>query len=258
MKLLENKICLVTGAARGVGAVIATRLAAAGATVVVSDVNDAPGQALAATIGGSFRHLDVTSESEWQATAGALIADHGRLDVLVNNAAVLHMGNVANTTPEQMLRLLDVNAVGAFRGIRAFAAPMRAAGGGSIVNVGSIDSLHGHNGLTAYCASKWAMRGMTKSAALELGRDGIRVNLVCPASGNPEMFTPWGTQLAAAAGEIQHYLQDRAIPRGGEMAELADAVLFLASDLSRYCTGIDLPVDGGFTAGCFTPAFNSM
>jgi 3alpha(or 20beta)-hydroxysteroid dehydrogenase len=257
MNLLKNKICLVTGAARGVGATITTRLAAAGATVIVTDVSDESGQVHAAKINGSYRHLDVACATEWQAAADAVMVEHGRLDVLVNNAAVLHMGSIANTTPEQMLRLMDVNAVGAFRGIRAFAPLMRERGG-SIVNVGSIDSLHGHNGLTAYCASKWAMRGMTKSAALELGRDGIRVNLVCPASGNPEMFTPWGSQLAAAASEIQHYIQDRAIPRGGEMEELADAVLFLASDLSRYCTGIDLPVDGGFSAGCFTPAFNSI
>lgn len=258
MNLLDGKTCLVTGAARGAGAAIAARLATAGGRVLVSDVDDERGQATAAEICAEYLHLDVSVDADWQTAVQHVLHAHGGLDLLVNNAAVLHMGNIAHTTPEQVLRLVDVNAVGAFRGIRAFAPLMRERGGGSIVNVGSIDSLHGHNGLSAYCASKWAVRGITKSAALELGRDGIRVNLVCPASGNPEMFRPWASQLAAAAGDIQHYLQDRAIPRGGEPGELADAVLFLASDLSRYVTGADLAVDGGFTAGCFTPAFNGF
>jgi 3alpha(or 20beta)-hydroxysteroid dehydrogenase len=258
MNLLDNKICLVTGAARGVGAAIATCFASAGATVIISDVIDEAGSEAATRIGASYRHLDVASDADWQAAAEAIEAQHGRLDVLVNNAAILHMGNIDHTRPEDMLRLFDVNAVGAYRGIRTFAPLMRRNGGGSIINIGSIDSLHGHNGLTAYCSSKWAMRGITKSAALELGRDGIRVNMVCPSSGNPGMFAPWSKELGAAAGEIQHYIADRAIPRGGELGEVANAALFLASALSSYCSGIDLPVDGGFTAGCFTPSFNAM
>lgn len=255
---LEGRVCLVTGAARGLGAAIVERLQAAGARVYASDVDEPRGRARAEALGLRFLPLDVRSESSWEEALAALLREAGRIDVLVNNAAILHMGAIPNTPPERILELLDVNAVGAYRGIRAVAPAMRAQGGGSIVNVGSIDSLIGHNGLTAYCASKWALRGLTKAAALELGRDGIRVNLVCPASGNPEMFAPWGEKLAAAAGDIAHYMADRAMPRSGEPAEIADAVLYLASDLARYVTGADLAVDGGFTAGTHTAAFSAF
>lgn len=255
---LEGRVCLVTGAARGVGATIVERLRLAGARVFASDVDAVRGRERARAAGVEYLELDVREESHWEQAVSSVQAACGRIDVLVNNAAILHMGGIPNTTPERMLELLDVNAVGAYRGIRAVAGPMRAQGGGAIVNVGSIDSLIGHNGLTAYCASKWALRGITKSAALELGRDGIRVNLVCPASGNPEMFSPWREQLTAAAGEIAHYMADRAMPRAGEAAEIADAVLYLASDLARYVTGADLAVDGGFTAGAHTAAFSTF
>ena len=135
---------------------------------------------------------------------------------------------------------------------------MRAQGGGSIVNVGSIDGLIGMNGITAYCTSKWALRGWTKAAALELGRDGIRVNQVCPAGGNVEMYGPWMEKMIPFMDETQAYQEDRGIPGSAPLDVIADAVLFLASDASKSTTGADLPVDGGATAGTFLPGFNTL
>jgi 3alpha(or 20beta)-hydroxysteroid dehydrogenase len=228
--------------------------------VILADVRDREGCDTAASLGerASFRHLDVTDEAQWDAAVGAVLERHGRLDVLVNNAGVLHMGTIEHTPLEQFRRLFEVNTIGAYAGIRAAAPAMRAAGGGAIVNVASIDALVGLNGLTAYTASKWGMRGMAKAAAIELGRDGIRVNTACPAGGNPMMFAPWGEQLSAFPGDIAHYTGARAIPREARVDEVADVVVFLASDLSRFLTGADVPVDGGQTAGHFIPGFNTL
>ena len=133
---------------------------------------------------------------------------------------------------------------------------MKHAGGGAIVNVASVDALVALNGLSAYTASKWGLRGLTKSAALELGRDGIRVNTVCPAGGNDQMFAPWAEQLGSMADETAHYHADRGIPRGARIDEIAD--VFLASDQSRFVTGADIPVDGGQVAGHFIAGFNRV
>jgi 3alpha(or 20beta)-hydroxysteroid dehydrogenase len=155
-------------------------------------------------------------------------------------------------------RVLEVNTIGPYLGMRAVIEPMRRHGNGSIVNVGSIDSLSGLNGVTAYAASKWGLRGLTKSAAMELGRDGIRVNHVCPAGGNPEMFGPWMPQLARFLDQTRAYTDDRGIPGTAPLEAVADAVVFFASDASRHCTGVDLPVDGGAHAGRFIPGFNTL
>lgn len=259
MVAMQNKVCLVTGAARGGGAAIAQYLARRGADVMMTDILDADGERLAATEPQLiYRHLDVTSEADWEAAVADCVKRWGRIDVLVNNAAVLHLGTIENTTGEDFRRLSEVNSLGPFLGIKAVVPVMRRAGGGSIVNVGSVDGLHGQNGLSAYSASKWALRGLTKSAAMELGRDNIRVNQVCPSDGSEAMFAPWAEQLTQAAEDVAGYIEGRAIPRGGGLNELAEAVAFLAGEESRYCTGIDLPVDGGLTAGNFIPAFNRI
>jgi 3alpha(or 20beta)-hydroxysteroid dehydrogenase len=135
---------------------------------------------------------------------------------------------------------------------------MRAQGGGAIVNVGSIDGMLGMNGITAYAASKWGLRGLTKAAAMELGRDGIRVNSVCPSGGSPEMYRPWAKQLAEAAEDVSAYVSNRGIPGNAPLDEIAAAVVFLASDEARHCAAVDLPVDGGAHAGRFIPAFNRI
>jgi 3alpha(or 20beta)-hydroxysteroid dehydrogenase len=256
--LLDGKIAIVTGAARGTGAMTARRFVDNGALVVIADLLEDEGRAVAAELGdrAMFHRLDITDEASWQMVVTAVLARHGRVDVLVNNAAVLHIGSIEHTTLADFRRLLDINTVGAFAGIRAVIGPMKAAGGGSIVNVASVDALVALNGLSAYTASKWGLRGLTKSAALELGRDGIRVNTVCPAGGNAQMFAPWAEQLGTMGDETAAYHADRAIPRGAQLDEIADVIVFLASDQSRFVTGADIPVDGGQVAGHFLAGFN--
>ncbi len=257
--LLQDRVCLVTGGARGGGEAIARTLAAQGARVLIGDINDVDGERVAAEAPGLvYQHLDVTSEDNWEQAVATCMQRWQRLDVLVNCAAVLHLGSIENTSAEDFRRLCEVNALGPFLGIRAVLPVMKAAGGGAIVNIGSVDGLHGQNGLSAYGASKWALRGLSRSAAMELGRSNIRVNQVCPSDGSAEMFADWAEQLAAAAADVQDYFARRALPRPGTLQELANAVLFLASDQSRYCAGIDLVVDGGLTAGNFIPAFNDF
>ena len=214
MASLEGKTAIVTGAARGVGATIARRLAEEGARVYLGDVLDEAGEATAKAIGPAAAYLshDVTDEVAWERIVERVLADAGRIDVLVNNAAILHLGSVENTSPEALRRVLEVNAVGPYMGMRAVLPAMKRQAAGSIVNIASIDGLVGMNGVSAYAASKWGMRGFTKAAALELGRAGIRVNCVCPAGGNPEMYGQWLPRLAGIAEQTQAYLDNRAIP----------------------------------------------
>lgn len=257
---LAGKVAIVTGAARGTGAAIARRFAAAGARVVLGDVQHAQGEKVAAEIGPAARYqpLDVTLERDWERAVAETLAEHGRIDALVNNAAVLHMGALERTSPDTLRRVLEVNTVGPFLGIRAVVPAMRKQGGGAIVNVGSIDSLLGMNGISAYAASKWGLRGLSKSLALELGRDGIRVNSVCPAGGSPEMYAKWIPAMAAFPEQVEAYTSNRAIPGPTPLEQIAEAALFLASDASRHCAGVDLPVDGGAHAGRFIPGFNTL
>ena len=176
----------------------------------------------------------------------------------MNNAAVLHLGTLENTPEDVLRRVLEVNTIGPYLGMRAVLPAMREQGSGSIVNVGSLDSLIGMNGITSYCTSKWALRGLAKSAALELGRAGIRINTVCPAGGNPEMYGPWFPKLMEFMEESRAYIENRAIPTEAPLERIADAVCFFASDASLHCTGVDLPVDGGAYAGSFIPGFNTL
>jgi 3alpha(or 20beta)-hydroxysteroid dehydrogenase len=154
--------------------------------------------------------------------------------------------------------VFDVNTAGAYAGIAAVVPHMRAGGGGSIVNIASIDALQAMNGLSAYATSKWAMRGLTKAAAVELGRDGIRVNAVCPAGGNPAMYAPWGAELAEIGPAIGSYREKRGIPREATTDEIASVALFLASDLSVMVSGADVPIDGAHTAGDFVAGFDRL
>jgi 3alpha(or 20beta)-hydroxysteroid dehydrogenase len=258
MSRLEGKVLIVTGAAQGTGEGIARGALAEGARVLLADVQQEKGRALAASLGAEARfvHLDVTSESDWSAAVGAASSAFGRLDGLVNNAAVLWMGAIEHMPAAQMERVLRVNLLGAMLGTRAVIAALRAAGGGSIVNVTSIEALGGMNSVGAYTASKWGARGFTKSAAIELGRDGIRVNCVCPSTGNPEMHAPFRAEI-----DVERYarhvpppvLYQDGKPAAVTIDDIVPLVCFLLADESRRITGAEIAVDAGWTAGKHCP-----
>jgi 3alpha(or 20beta)-hydroxysteroid dehydrogenase len=257
---LQGKAALVTGGARGIGAVVARRLAEAGATVAVTDVLVSEGEATVRNIGrGSFfTHLDVTDKAQWEHAASQLLDRAGKIDILVNNAAILYMGSLLHTPEETFRRVLEVNTVGPFIGIQTVAPIMIEGDGGSIVNVSSVDGLVPLNALSAYVASKFALQGLAKTAALELGRAGVRVNCVCPTGGNLAMYEPWLGAIGDSSEELDTYGNSRAIPRSSTMDEVANAVLFLSSDTSQFITGVDLPVDGGHTAGNYLNIFAGL
>jgi 3alpha(or 20beta)-hydroxysteroid dehydrogenase len=257
---LLDRVAIVTGAARGLGAVVAEKLQAQGAKVVLADVLEDEGRETAVRLGeaASFAPLDVTCEGDWARVVSDTLAREGHIDVLVNNAGRLAMGSIEHTAPDVVRGVLDVNVLGPFLGMRAVIPAMKARRSGTIVNVSSLDGLLGMNGVAAYSASKWGLRGLTKSAALELGRDGIRVNTVCPAGGNPQMYGPWMEKLVKLIDRTRAYVENRAIPTEAPLDAIASAVVFLTSDASSHCTGIDLPVDGGAHAGHYVEGFNDL
>lgn len=257
MPRLEGKIAIVTGGARGTGEQTARLFADEGAKVVIGDVLEAEGRATAADIGDAARfvRLDVTDPESWQGAIDATIEAFGLPTVLVNNAGLLHMQSFVDIAPERYEQLWRVNLFGPFLGCKAIARVMQRAGGGSIVNVSSVDGLSAKNGLGAYVPTKWGLRGLTRVAALELGQMGIRVNTVCPEAGGPGMrkdqmppgidIDPMDT-LAFTHGVIPH---NRTRPGLEIIRDIARMILFLASDESLSCTGADYPVDAGWTAG---------
>jgi 3alpha(or 20beta)-hydroxysteroid dehydrogenase len=240
---LDGKVVLITGAARGQGAAAVRACVAEGARVYAADVRDDLGTALADELGDAveYVHLDVSSEQDWADAVGKA----GRLDVLVNNAGVLHFSALADTKLDDYERVIRINQIGAFLGMRAVVPAMREAGGGSIVNVSSIEGLAAAPYLVAYAASKFAIRGMTKVAAMELGEHGIRVNSVHPGMIDTDMVRD-----AAGGAELDLAPIGRkvALRRVGRPEEIAGLVVFLASDESSYCTGAEFVADGGATA----------
>jgi 3alpha(or 20beta)-hydroxysteroid dehydrogenase len=247
MGSLDGRVAIVTGAARGQGAAAARLFVAEGARVVIGDVLDEPGKELAAELGADaiYRHLDVSAEDDWTSVVGETVESLGGVDVLVNNAGILRFAALPDMSLEDYLRIVNVNQVGTFLGMRAVAKPMMAAGRGSIVNISSVEGLAGMPYLTAYTATKFAIRGMTKVAALELGPSGIRVNSVHPGMIETDMVKDAAgghdVDLSPAAKRI-------ALRRMGQAEDIAEVVLFLASDRSAYVTGAELAADGGATA----------
>lgn len=255
MARLEGKAAIITGAARGTGRATAAMFVREGARVLLADVLDEPGAEVARELGPTalFQHLDVTDEGDWRRAVALCRERFGSVDILVNNAGVLLIKSIEDTEPDEFQRVTAINQTGTFLGIRSVIEPMKAAGGGSIVNVASIDGLRGRNGLVAYIASKWAVRGITRVAALELGRYGIRVNDVCPEAGSAEMvkpFVPEGVDMEAVMATQQPYLStQKARTIAERIDDVARMILFLASDESASCTGGDFVVDGGNSAG---------
>lgn len=246
MGRLDGKIAIITGGARGQGAAEGQLFASEGASVVLTDVLDDAGEHTAAQIGeaASYRHHDVSQQDEWSALVDAVLAEHGRVDVLVNNAGIVIMKPIEELTLDDYMRVISVNQVGVFLGMRAVTPAMRAARRGSIVNTSSVSGLRGHEGQIAYSASKWAIRGMTRSAARELAPDGVRVNSIHPGVID--------TPMVAAAGhdEASRDALRARIPVGefGAPEAIARMALYLASDESAYSTGAEFVVDGGLTA----------
>jgi 3alpha(or 20beta)-hydroxysteroid dehydrogenase len=252
MSRLEGKVAIVTGGARGMGEATVRLFVEHGARVVIGDLLEEAGEALAAELGdnATFLRMDVSKEADW-ATAVQRAQAFGPLNVLVNNAGILHLASISDTTPEDFLRVVSVNQLGTFLGIRSVIEPMKAAGGGSIINVSSIDGFQSKPGLAAYSSTKWAVRGLTKTAAIELGQHGIRVNSVHPGG----IFTDMGgANVGITEQEMSEGVYaDFPIPRVGRAQEVAYVTLFLATDEASYSTGSEFMADGGWAAGMRMP-----
>jgi cyclopentanol dehydrogenase len=245
---LAGKVAIISGSARGQGATEGKLFAQEGAKVVLGDVIDTEGQRIAQEIeaaGGTavYLHLDVSQEADWQQAIGTTLQQFGKLDILVNNAGILRIEGLEATTMEIWEQVFAVNQTGVFLGMKFAVPAMRAAGGGSIVNISSVAGLVGGGGATAYQASKGAVRIMTKSVATEYARDKIRVNSIHPGLITTQMVTegvdPEGLKMLE---------QMTPLGRPGTTDEIANGALFLASDESSYMTGAELVLDGGMTA----------
>jgi len=236
MGRVDGKVALISGGARNIGGASARMLVAEGAKVVIGDLLDEEGTALAKELGDAARyvHLDVTSDDDWRSAVELTISEFGRLDVLFNNAGIFNGGILQRYKSEQWQEMLDVNLTGAFLGMRAAADAMIAAGGGSIINTSSIEGLRGTPWAHGYVASKWGLRGLTKSVALELAPHGIRVNSLHPG----RISTP-------ATDAMPDDMIPIPLGRPGKPEEVATFVVFLASDESSFATGSEFVMDGG-------------
>ena len=233
---LKDKVCIVTGAASGLGYGIAKLYVAEGAKVVIGDILDDKGKALADEIGEAARyvHLDVTQAEEWDAAVATAVNEFGKLNVLVNNAGTVALGQIGQFDMTKWQKVIDVNLTGTFLGMQASVEAMKADGGGSIINISSIEGLRGAVMVHPYVASKWAVRGLSKSAALELGQYNIRVNSVHPGFIRTPMTKHFPDNMLRIP-----------LGRPGQPEEVATFIVFLASEESRYSTGAEYVIDGG-------------
>jgi 3alpha(or 20beta)-hydroxysteroid dehydrogenase len=238
MSRLNDKVCLITGGARGQGAAEAALFAREGAVVYITDVLVEAGEKVAADIGGVFLEHDVSDASRWHTVVDRVIADYGRMDVLVNNAGIFEKVSLIDTTLEMWERFLAVNQTSVFLGMAAVVPHMIKRGAGSIINLSSVAGLAG-SAAFAYSATKWAVRGMTKSAAIELGPHGIRVNSIHPGVIDTPMITDAAKDRATQNVPLRRYASP---------AEVASLALWLASDESGYATGAEFVLDGGYSA----------
>ncbi|MGX1885258.1 SDR family NAD(P)-dependent oxidoreductase [Streptomyces sp. NPDC055287] len=257
MGKLDGRVVVITGAARGQGEQEARLFVAEGAKVVLADVLDDQGEALAKELGESaatYVHLDVSREADWIAAVAVARETFGKVDGLVNNAGILRFNELVNTPLEEFQQVVQVNQVGAFLGIRTVAPEIEAAGGGTIVNTASYTALTGMAFVGAYAATKHAVLGLTRVAAVELAAKKIRVNAVCPgavdtAMTNPAALDPTADPVAAKAGVDELYRKLVPMGRIGQPEEVAALALFLTGDDSSYITGQPFVIDGGWLAG---------
>jgi 3alpha(or 20beta)-hydroxysteroid dehydrogenase len=246
MARLAGKVAIVTGGARGMGEATVRLLVEEGARVLIGDVLDAPGQALADELGESvaYTRLDVSQKNDWD-SAVQVAEQLGPLSVLVNNAAIIFQKTIADTTEEDFMKIVGVNQLGVFLGMQSVFPSLKAIGSGSIINVSSIDGLQSKNSLVAYSSTKWAVRGMTKAAAMEMGKFNIRVNSVHPGG----IYTAMHGSDFISQADADKFYQNHAIPRVGLPREVAALTAFLASDEATYSTGAEFIADGGWSAG---------
>ncbi|MGQ4433106.1 SDR family NAD(P)-dependent oxidoreductase [Streptomyces sp. SAS_260] len=252
MGKLDGRVVIVTGAARGQGEQEARLFAAEGAKVAVADVLDGQGEALAKELGALYVHLDVGEEADWGAAVGAVKGAYGRIDGLVNNAGILRFNSLVDTPLEEFMQVVRVNQVGCFLGIKTVASAMED--GGTIVNTASYTAVTGMAAVGTYTATKHAILGLTRVAALELASRRIRVNAVCPGAVDTAMSNPARLDPDADPEEMTRALDElyrKLVPLGriGRADEVARLALFLTSDDSSYITGQPFVIDGGWLAG---------
>lgn len=250
---LEGKIALITGAARGMGATEAELFAREGAEVIITDMRDELGARTAADIGAKFLHLNVTSAEDWRNAVTHVETTYGRLDILVNNAGITQaeLARFDQIPFEEHLRQFDVNVHGMFRGMQAFLPLLSKSKGASIVNISSIDGLAGVGSLASYVSSKFAVTGLSRSVAIDVGPLGIRVNTIHPGVIETPQVQGRGE---ARVARLQRMMERQPIRRIGKPEEVASLALFLASDESSYCTGSEFRADGGHLAGPYREA----
>jgi 3alpha(or 20beta)-hydroxysteroid dehydrogenase len=241
MEELKSKVALVSGGASGIGRACAEAIVAEGGRVMIGDVADDAGRAVADSLGGAaaYVHLDIRSENDWTDAAAATVEAFGKLNVLVNNAGIIAGGPLGEYPLEDWRRIIETNLTGVFLGMSTCVTALKASAPSSIINMSSIAGLQGAAGFHAYCASKWGIRGVTKSAALELAPLGIRVNSVHPGTIRTPMTAGVPDSMAA----------NSPLGRFGEVEEVANLVTYLASDRSSFSTGSEFKVDGGESAG---------
>ena len=241
MDRLDGKVAIITGGARGMGAAHAKRFLEEGAKVVITDILEKEGTAMASELGGNIKFMkhDVTKASEWEQVITETESAFGPVSVLVNNAGIALLKSIDNMTEAQYRRVIDINQVSVFLGMKYVLPSMRKAGSGSIINISSISGLKGNDNSIAYSSSKFAVRGMTKSAAIEFAKEGIRVNSIHPGIIETPMVRKSRVSKLAKAIPLQRIAQP---------LEVSDLVVYLASDESSYVTGAEFVIDGGLTA----------